>query len=133
MMQIASCIKPAFKYLCKTLKIGHFCTFIQSLLKPLSNLKYSKSPRIRTSTSKNLQSKIWGFSEMKIVSWAVFQCYSSRTCFDKLPLICTLPLHSMHAHLFTISVKNQARVKQKIVGSYSWDFTVLQATLKDPQ
>ena len=31
---------------------------------------------------------------------------------------------TQHVHLFTISVKNQARLARKIVGSYSWVFTV---------
>ena len=45
---------------------------------------YSKNPRIRTSTFKNQQPKIWGFLEMRIVSQRVFQCYSSRTCWEWL-------------------------------------------------
>ena len=45
---------------------------------------YNKSPRIRTSTSKNLQPKIWGFWEMKIISTTVFQYYAARTCWEAL-------------------------------------------------
>ena len=35
---------------------------------PTVKRQYSKNPRIRTSPSKNLQPKIWGFSGMKISS-----------------------------------------------------------------
>ena len=45
-------------------------------------------------------------------------------CFDRLPLISTHP-HPQHVHLFTISVKNQVRLTRKILGPYSWVFSVL--------
>ena len=41
-------------------------------------------------------------------------------CLDKFLLISTYPLHSMHVRLFTISVKNQASLVRKTVGSSSW-------------
>ena len=64
---------------------------------------------------------------MRIVSQIVFQCYSSRTCwewlFGKISAYFCLP-PTQHVPLFTISVKNQARLERKIVGSYSRVFTV---------
>ena len=64
---------------------------------------------------------------MRIVSQRVFQCYSSRTCwewlFRQISAYFYLP-PTWHVHLFTTSVKNQARLARKIVGSYSRVFTV---------
>ena len=64
---------------------------------------------------------------MRIVSQRVFHCYSSRTCWEWLfrqisAYFCLPP--TQHVHLFTISVKNQARLPRKIIGSYSRVFTV---------
>ena len=69
---------------------------------------------------------------MRIVSQRVFQCYSSRTCWEWLfrqisAYFCLPP--TKHIDLLTISVKNQARLAQKIVGSYSRDFTILNSAV----
>ena len=64
---------------------------------------------------------------MKIVFWAVLNVIlpepNKNGCFDKFSLF--VPPPPWHFHLITISVKNQARMTMKIVGSYSRGFTIL--------
>ena len=60
-------------------KMFVWCVWVEWLV---LDEEYSKNPQIRTSTFKNLQSKIWGLQGMKIVYWAAFQCYSARTCWE---------------------------------------------------
>ena len=64
---------------------------------------YSQNPRIRTSASKNLQPKIWGFQVRKYSRKQFFSVILpeplENDCFDTFPLIFTFPFHSMFIYL----------------------------------
>ena len=73
---------------------------------------------LRTYSLKFGDFQVWKYSRKQFVSVVQPEPFQN-SCFNKLPPIWTLPLHSMFIYYLLFSIKNQAKLRRKIAGPYS--------------